>query len=175
MKKAKVLIAAGVMAGLSALPIAASYADTTGSGNATVKATVGSYITVSASGGTISGNIMPGESGTTNVNVRVKTNTTKGFSVTVTGGSLNSSGVGGHSIAASTSAAAGTEGWYIKDYNETAIAPSATEQTFWSYTSSTGSAIDQNRNFQVFVGTSESTPDGTYQGTLTFTATATVE
>lgn len=180
MKKAKILIAASVVAGLSMIPVAASYADVQDSANATVTAKVGSTITITASGGTIKGPsdaefIIPGQAGSGNVTLRVKTNTTKGFAVTVTGGSLTASG--GNSISANTSAAAGTEGWYIKDALNAAIAPSATAASFWTYTAQSGStsAIDEQRAFQAIVGTSESTTDGTYSGTLNFTATATVE
>ncbi len=180
MKKAKALIAAGVVAGLSIVPVAASYADVQSSTNATVTAKVGSTITISASGGAVKGPdsaeyIIPGQSGSGNVHLRVKTNTTKGFSVTVTGGSLTTSG--GASIAANTAAAAGTEGWYIRDAANTPIAPSDTAASFWTYAATSGntSAIDEQKDFEAVVGTSESTPDGTYSNMLTFTATATVE
>ena len=175
MKKAnKLLVAAGAaVIGLSMIPMA-SYAEVvTKSATRNVTATVGSSLTITTSGGTVSDNIIPGQSGGTTIGVTVKTNTTRGFTVTVTGGSLTS---GANSIAADTTADAGVEGWYIKNASNVAIAPSATAATIWEHTAPSGntSAINESRSFQVVVGTTEDTPTGTYQGTLTFTA-ATLE
>ena len=167
--------AAGAIAGLSILPAIATYAvnpDTT-----TVTATVGSSISITATGGTISSSIVPGQSGTATVNLAVSTNTTKGFSVTVTGGALTKTSGSAHSIAASTSAAAGTEGWYIENDSGAALAPSLTADTIWTYNAPSGNtnAISTSKGFDVLVGTASSTPNGTYSGVLTFTAAATVE
>ena len=168
MKKVKAFIAAGAVAGLSALPLAASAANPT---TANITASVGASISITATNVNI-GSIVPGNAGTGSTAVNVRTNTTKGFTVSVKGGNLASAN---NTIAPNTSAAAGTEGWSIMDDSNNPIAPSSTDQLLWTYTAAAGNtqAINQSESFGVTVGTESTTPNGTYTGTITLTAAAT--
>ncbi|MBR6965003.1 hypothetical protein IKH83_01675 [Candidatus Saccharibacteria bacterium] len=172
----KLFVAAGVAAiGLSVLPAASSFADITGTKNSQVTAYVGSAITISAGSFTIASSsspLTPGLASTSpNVQITVKSNTTKGFTLTATGGSLTSTG---GSIAANTSAAQGVEGWYLSDATSNKYALNSTAQTIWDYTADVNSTstINQQQNFTATVGTTEDTAPGTYSGTIYFTATA---
>lgn len=168
MKKVKALVAAGVVTGLSALPLAASAANPA---TANITANVGASISITATNVNV-GSIVPGNAGTGNTTINVKTNTTKGFTVSVKGGNLASAN---NTIAPNASAGAGTEGWSIKDDTNTPMAVSSTDQLLWTYTAAAGNAqaIDQSQSFGITVGTESTTPNGTYTGTVTFTAAAT--
>lgn len=168
MKKVKVLAAAGIVTGLSALPLAASAANPA---TANINAIVDASISITATNVDV-GSIVPGNSGTGNTTINVKTNTTKGFTVSVKGGDLTSAD--NNTIAPNASAAAGTEGWSIKNDANTPMAVSSTDQLLWTYTATAGNnqSIDESKSFGITVGTESTTPNGTYTGTVTFTAAA---
>ena len=177
MKKVNKLFAAASIAaiGLAAIPAASSFAEITGTRDASVTAYVGSAITISSGNFTIgsaSSPLTPGLANNATATITVKSNTTKGFTLTATGGNLTSAN---GTIAANVDAAQGVEGWYLADASSNKYALSSTAQTIWSYTAPTGSTspINQPQTFSVTVGTTEDTAPGTYTGTIHLVATAT--
>lgn len=183
MKKiAKALAISGVVAGLgvAALPLS-SYALDPVPSNSTASTTITAHVidaiaikaTAAITFGDGSSELVPGTADTKTVNVEVATNNPNGFKVTATGTDLTGST---GTIASNESAGAGVEGWSFKggDINS-AIALNATPQLIWTYTGDGTSAIDEDEDFTVTVGTAATTKTGTYVGTITFTAAPVVE
>lgn len=184
MKKiAKALAVSGIVAGLgvAALPMS-SYAvlsPTAGVVNDTTKVTayVVDSIALNADAAVVIGDgtstLVPGTAGTGTFNVEVATNNLGGFTLSATGGDLVNAN--GDAISPNAAAAAGTQGWSIAGTDgkagTTAKALSATSQVLWTHAVST-SVIDETETFTVTVGTTDTTPTGTYEGNIVFTAAA---
>lgn len=183
MKKiAKALAISGVVAGLgvAALPLS-SYAllPTDKNTNDTTKVTayVVEAIALNADEAVVIGDgtntLVPGTSDTGTFNVEVATNSLKGFELSATGGDLVNAN--GNAISPNAAAAAGTQGWSIAGTDgkagTTAKALSSTSQVLWAHGTST-TVIDETETFTVTVGTTDTTPTGTYEGNIVFTAAA---
>lgn len=183
MKKiAKALAVSGIVAGLgvAALPLS-SYAllPTDGFVNDTTKITahVVEAIAMNADAAVEIGDgnetLVPGTSGTDTFDVEIATNSLKGFTLSATGGDLVSAN--NDKISPNAAAAAGVAGWSIAGTDgkagTTPVALSATSQVLWTHAAST-SVIDETETFTVTVGTTDTTPTGTYEGEIVFTAAA---
>ena len=181
MKKiAKALAISGVVAGLgvAALPLSSYALSPTAEGtNKTthVTAYVVEAIALNADEAVEIGDgnttLVPGTSGTGTFDVEVATNSLKGFTLSATGGDLVNAN--NDKISPNAAAAAGTQGWSIKGTEgkagTTAKALSSTSQILWTHAAST-SVIDETETFTVTVGTTDTTPTGTYEGEIVFTA-----
>ena len=184
MKKiAKALAISGVVAGLgvAALPLS-SYAallPTDGIVNDKTKVTahVVEAIALNADEAVEIGDgnttLVPGTSGTGTFDVEVSTNSLKGFTLSATGGDLVNAN--GDKISPNVAAAANVAGWSIAGTDgkagTTPVALSALSQILWTHAAST-SVIDETETFTVTVGTTDTTPTGTYEGQIVFTAAA---
>lgn len=169
MKKKTMLVLAGV-AGFSGIAALASMPVIAATTSTSVTATVTSTISCAGGSATIA-SITPGQAGTATAEFSVTTNSPAGFTATVNAvNALNHSSTS-DKLAYNASAAAGTAGWYARPTTYSEWKTSTSGSAFTTSTAITANSVKTHSSYSatavtdtinITVGTTSTTPSGTY-------------
>lgn len=169
--KKSIYIISGLTLGVVGAASAVSMPTQAETGSTSITATVGKTITCSGmQNASVANEITPGNAGIATMKIGATTNSASGF--TITAGDMPSLASGTNTIAMNTSAAAGTQGWKGVPATTSEWSALGTGSTIAKSSVWTNSATTDTENIEITVGTTTSTPSGTYSGTITWTCAA---